>query len=275
MTDVDMLIDGEAVSQVPATDRGLHYGDGLFETIAVLDGQPVLWPEHHARLVDGCARLGLPAPAADILEAEIGALSRGHARAVVKVVVTRGSGGRGYAPPPEPVPMRLVARYPWPEYPTEWLEQGVRVRTCRTRLGCNPALAGIKHLNRLEHVLARAEWDDPDIAEGLMCDSAGNVIEGTMSNVFCVHGGVLRTPQLSRCGVAGIMRAQLLQFAEAAGVVVEQTDLSLAAIAGADEVLLCNSLIGAWRVRELDGRSLAPGPVAQALAERLRARWPL
>lgn len=275
MSDIDMLIDGEAVSHVPATDRGLHYGDGVFETIAVLDGQPVLWPEHRARLVEGCTRLGLPAPAGDILDAEVAALSRGHARAVVKVVVTRGSGGRGYAPPPEPLPMRLVARYPWPAHPPHWRERGVRVRVCSTRLGCNPALAGIKHLNRLEHVLARAEWDDPDIAEGLMCDPAGNVIEGTMSNVFCVHGGVLRTPQLSQCGVAGIMRAQLLLLAEEAGLAATEQALSLADVRSADEILLCNSLIGLWRVCELDGRPLASGPVADALAERLRARWPL
>jgi len=275
MRDSAMLIDGVPATSLPASDRGLHYGDGLFETVAVVDGRPVLWPEHRARLDEGCRRLGIPVAPPDALDAEVAALAEGQGRGVIKAIVTRGSGGRGYLPPAEPRARRVVARHPWPDYPTRWREQGVRVRVCATRLGRNPALAGLKHLNRLEQVLARAEWSDPDMAEGLMCDEAGRVIEGTMSNVFCVSHGVVRTPQLSACGVAGIMRAQLLRLADEAGLATQEMDLSLAALARADEVFVCNSLIGLWPVRELDGRALTPGPVTRALGERLRAVWSL
>lgn len=275
MSDTAMLIDGVPATSLPASDRGLHYGDGLFETLAVIDARPVLWSEHRARLEEGCRRLGIPVPPPDALDADVAALAEGQGRGVIKVIVTRGSGGRGYRPPAEPVARRVVSRHPWPDYPPQWFERGVRVRVCTTRLGRNPALAGLKHLNRLEQVLARAEWSDPDIAEGLMLDESGHVIEGTMSNVFCVADGVVRTPQLSACGVAGIMRAQLLGLAEQSGLATQEADLSLAALAGADEVFVCNSLIGLWPVRELDGRAMMPGPVSRVLDERLRAKWPL
>lgn len=271
MMDSDILINGEHGAHLAPRERGLHYGDGLFETVAVYRGRALWWAEHRARLAEGCTRLGIPMPPAGVLDAEVGALSAGYARAVVKVIVTRGSGGRGYAPPHESEPTRLVMRYPWPEYPQDWPEAGVRVRLCATRLACNPVLAGLKHLNRLEQVLARAEWRDPQIAEGLMCDLRDRVVEGTMSNVFCVRDGILRTPKLSVCGVAGIMRAELLRMAREAGLMVEETDLSVAELSAADEVFLSNSVIGLWPVRELEGRSLAMGPVSRVLRQQLAA----
>jgi 4-amino-4-deoxychorismate lyase len=194
------MINGEIKELFPATDRGLHYGDGLFETIAVINGRPTLWQAHMERLQCGCELLGIPLPDLQQLHEEASSLCSSEERVVLKLMITRGSGGRGYRPPQDVLSQRILFRYPWPDSPD--LSHGIQLRVCQTPLACNPALAGIKHLNRLEQVLARAEWDDPAIHEGLMCDLDGRVKEGTMSNLFWVEDSQLFTPDLSRCGVA-------------------------------------------------------------------------
>ena len=205
------LINGVAATCIDAHDRGFHYGDGLFETFAVSNGEPAMWDMHMQRLLLGCQRLGFPAPDPTLLRSEalsLCAVPDAPARGVLKIIITRGGGGRGYrAPSPSAVlatggVTRMLALYPWPDYPAAFWSEGVAVRVCATRLGCNPALAGIKHLNRLEQVLARNEWDDASVAEGLMLDPQGSVIEGTMTNLFVVRNGQLLTPDVSQCGGA-------------------------------------------------------------------------
>ena len=192
------LIDGREAVAIDVRDRGLHYGDGLFETLAVAQGRPLLWRRHMQRLAAGCRRLRIPPPAAETLREEAERLCARLDRAVLKIMVTRGDGGRGYAPPPAAAGTRVLMTYPWPPYPERHRRDGVAVRVCAARLGASPGLVGLKHLNRLEQVMARAEWDDPSIAEGLMLDAAGHVIEGTMSNLFAVIGGRLVTPDLTQ-----------------------------------------------------------------------------
>lgn len=262
-----MLIDGKDSDQIAADDRGLLYGDGLFETLAVHSGEPQLWTRHMARLARGCVRLGIEPPSVDLLQVEARALCAGSARAVLKIIVTRGSGGRGYRPPAPALPRRILSLHPWPDHPAHWSQQGVSVRLCDTPLGANPRLAGLKHLNRLEQVLARAEWDDPDIAEGLMLDAAGGLIEGTMSNLFLVRDGRLRTPALERCGVAGVMRARVLELAAQGGIASEVSELGLTDLQGADEVFVCNSVIGIWPVRRVQSMEFTPGPVTRFLQQ--------
>lgn len=262
----DILINGVADGQLAALDRGLQYGDGLFETLRICASRPCLWSAHMARMKQGCTRLGIPMPAEMLLRQEAENLCAGVDDGVLKIVLTRGSGGRGYRPPEVPEPTRLLARFPAPEYPPEIATQGVAVRICEIRLGHSPTLAGLKHLNRLEQVLARAEWQDTEIAEGLMQDIEGNIIEGTMSNLFMVKAGTLRTPELSRCGVAGVMRAQVMAAAERLEMPVGEGRLGLRDLAAADELFLCNSVIGIWPVRELAGREYTPGPVTAHLA---------
>lgn len=259
-----------------ALDRGLAYGDGLFETMAVVEGEPVLWDAHLARLTAGCARLGIPAPDPQQLAGEAARLCHGHPRAVLKLVYTRGSGGRGYAPPAPAAPVRILSVHPWPTVSGHAGREGVRVRVCQTRLARQPALAGMKHLNRLEQVLARQEWNDPDIAEGVMCDTHGQVIEGVMSNLFVVKDGQLWTPDLSECGVAGIMRAYLLARCSSRGVSATIAPMSLASLHDADEVLLCNSVIGIWPVRELLSPAAVPHTTPdQYPANDHRITWPV
>lgn len=253
-----MLIDGRPGDALPVSDRLLHYGDGLFETIAVFHGRPCLWQRHLDRLASGCRRLDIPMPDAALLAEEAARLCRGVERGVLKLVISRGSGGRGYRPPVVAQPRRILALHPWPDYPAAAWEEGVQLRWCDTPLGLNPALAGLKHCNRLEQVLARAEWDDPAIAEGLMCDVRGQVIEGTMSNLFVLSDGRLLTPSLDHCGVAGVARALVLEVASATGMPCEQRVLTRDAVQQADALLLSNALIGLWPVRRLATRNLDP-----------------
>jgi 4-amino-4-deoxychorismate lyase len=242
------LLDGREADRIPIDDRGLQYGDGLFETCVLRQGRVELWGRHRQRLFDGCRRLAIPEPDSEQLDAELEALCVGHDAGLVKLIVTRGSGGRGYLPPSPAHPRRLFQLYPPVTWPESHYRQGVRLRLCDARLGHNRALAGIKHLNRLEQVLARAEWRDPDIAEGLLQGQDGNWIEGTMSNLFLISAGQLLTPDLSQCGVAGIMRALVLELAADLGIPCRVQAIDTAALAGADEVFVTNSVIGLWPV---------------------------
>jgi len=249
------VINGQATDGISSLDRGLLYGDGVFETIAVEAGQPRFWLRHLARLSSGCERLGIPQPEGRRLLEESLAVISGIARGVLKIIVTRGCAGRGYRPATDAIPTRIIQLHPWPDYPETCSGSGVRVRLCRQRLGHNPALAGIKHLNRLEQVLARGEWDDPGILEGLLLDGDDRLVEGTMGNLFLIRDRVLMTPDLSRCGVAGILRSVVMELAAKVPMPVEVRALGLDDLQKADEVFLTNSIIGIWPVNAVEDRS--------------------
>ena len=172
------------------------------------------------------------------------------ADSVIKIIITRGEGGRGYKAANDVSPTRILSTHPFPDYPVS-NQSGVTVRLCEHRLGLNPTLAGIKHMNRLDQVLARNEWADDQIKEGLMLDVHDRLIEGTMTNLFMVKDQILMTPQLTQSGIEGIMRANILQLAVTENFNCVETDLSLHDLKQADEVFLCNSLIGIWPVTEL------------------------
>jgi 4-amino-4-deoxychorismate lyase len=263
------IINGRMTDCVASTDRGLLYGDGLFETIAVVGGEAGHWQQHLQRLRAGCARLGIEPVDELLLAEECRQLVDGVGKAVVKIIVTRGSGGRGYRVPARPAPTRILQLHDWPDFPLACARQGVAVRICDTRLGHNPRLAGIKHLNRLEQVLARQEWDDIGIMEGLLLDSESNLVEGTMSNLFLVRDGVLLTPDLQRCGVAGIMRSQLLERAGQISINAESCQLGMADLQAAEEVFICNSLIGIWPVISIDDRKYTRGTITSRLQDLL------
>lgn len=248
-------------------DRGLQYGDGLFETIAVAGGEPCLWRRHMQRLKQGCERLNIEYPDRGIVLEEVYREIQGRSQGVIKIILTRGSGGRGYRPPEVQSPTRLLYWSEWPGYSAQLSRTGVRVRICKIRLGQNPALAGLKSLNRLEQVLARAEWSNPDISEGLMLDTEGNLVEGTMSNLFLVHGDRLSTPDLGNCGVSGIMRAVVMEQANRLGLSLSEENLTLRDLASADGVFLSNSLIGIWPVREVEGNKIDPAAVPPSLVD--------
>ncbi len=269
------LVNGCPTDFVSAGDRGLLYGDGVFRTLRVSAGRALWWPEQYAKLASDAARLAIPCPSRADWEADIAAcLNRageqdGEQDGVLRLTLTRGEGTRGYAPPNTPTPTRLVQFSPLPA-DVDLAALG-QIHLCGLRLASQPALAGVKHLNRLEQVLARAEWTDPAVAEGLLLDAEDRLISGLSSNLFLMRGGVLFTPRLDRCGVAGVARDRFIARAPALGHPVTVTDLSRADLDAADALFLCNSVRGLRWVAEMGGRSWALHPAFTALRECLWA----
>lgn len=263
-----VLINGAPQDRISIHDRGFQYGDGLFETVAVVQGRPLLWERHMERLQRDASRLAIPVPSGPLLADEAGRLCQGVPRGVLKIICTRGVSGRGYASAPAAEPTRVLSLSSWPEYPPGAAEQGVTARFCHARLGYHPALAGIKHLNRLEQVLARAEWVD-EFAEGLMQDETGQVIEGTMSNLFIVSEGTLLTPDLTRCGVSGVIRGVVLERAPAIAS-CHVSPLTRAQVQDAEEIFLTNSVIGLWPVTKLETREYSIGPITRKIRQALQ-----
>ena len=255
------LINGEATDRIDVRDRGFQSGVGVFTTLPVMAGQPVWLDRHLTRLARDCQGIGLSYPGDALLARDIGELLREPPpAAVLKLQLTRGSGGRGYAWTPGSAITRVVSLHPPPEYPESIHATGIEAMVCQTRLGINPLLAGLKHTNRLEQILARAELQPTACGEGILLDQAGWVTEGTFTNLFLSRGGVVQTPPLDRCGVQGVMREVLLEWFSQSGHPVQSTRFGVAELYQADELMLCNSVIGVWFVRRCDHRTY-PEPV--------------
>ncbi|MFF7706821.1 aminodeoxychorismate lyase [Pseudomonas sp. NPDC007930] len=262
-------VDGLPAHAVGLADRGLAYGDGVFETVRVSAGQARLLGRHLQRLGEATRRLALPLDLA-LVEAELTRYAQAMGEGVLKLIITRGDGLRGYAASPEARCRRILQASPLPAYPEGHARDGVALFPCQTRLAIQPALAGLKHLNRLEQVLARAEWQGREEAEGLMRDTEGRVVEGVFSNLFLVNGQRLRTASLGRCGVAGTLRAELLAQAPGQGLVAEVADLAWADLASADEVFVCNSVYGIWPVIACSDLVWPVGAVTRTLQRLVR-----
>jgi 4-amino-4-deoxychorismate lyase len=266
-----VLINGEARTQVSVLDRGLHYGDGLFETIACKRRRARFINLHLDRLLTGCQRLRIPFDAVSQLRDEIRKLAADRDASLIKVMVTRGTAtGRGYGARGDETATRVVMRYSWPQEDASWWNEGVVVRLAVQRVGENPALAGLKHLNRLEQVLARSEWSDPQTLEALVFSSSGLLVSGTMSNVFIVRNRRLLTPSLDRFGVSGVMRRVVLQEALRAGIEREECALTAVDLDTAEEIFVTNARIGIWPVRAIGTRTLTVGPLTRRLQQLIR-----
>ena len=221
-------------------DRGLLYGDGLFETMLLRNGRARFLDDHMQRLFAGTARLKMNAPDAEVLRNELQLLVQGHDCGVVKLIITRGCGGRGYRASSSHECTRLWQLFA----PVATDNDGVTVQWCATRYARNPLLAGLKHLNRLEQVLAQSEWQDADIAEGLVMDTEGELISGTMSNVFMIIDGIMVTPDLRYCGVSGVMRKNVLRVARRMNLEIEERAVRPEELQSASEVFITNAVRG-------------------------------
>jgi 4-amino-4-deoxychorismate lyase len=287
----DAAVPDAHIAETLANSRGLAYGDGVFETMRAHRGVIHWWPAHWARLAQGAQRLGIPLPSRDRVEAERDAWLCDAPDAAIKLMLIRGSGGRGYAPLRDASPLWLLSAHPLPPAAPE---AGLRLRWCETRLAAQPRLAGLKHCNRLEQVLARAEWDalEPDEAacdEGLMRDDAGDVMAAISANLFVYReshscgdsqsdalantasdsaSGWL-TPRLDRCGIAGVCRAWALTALDAREVVLSPED-----VLSADAVFLCNALRGILPMAQLGTRRWMPHPAVAEAQRRLVAAHP-
>ncbi|MFT6394710.1 MAG: 4-amino-4-deoxychorismate lyase [Methylophilaceae bacterium] len=261
------LVNGSFSAPISPLDRGFAYGDGVFRTIKIINGLPEHWPMHYQTLFADCSAIGIVCPSADTFISDFKKIfDIDEFSAVVKIIVTRGEGERGYNPPAVTTPMRVMIKSSMPDYPEVNFSEGVVLHLCDTRITHQPKLAGIKHLNRLDNVLARMEWHDPKVAEGVMLDMEGNVIECTAANIVARYGDTLITPKLDQCGVAGITRKQILAHAKRLELNTAIERMNLKDLHSADEVVICNSLFGAWQVRKLAGQQWAK----QSLAEKLR-----
>lgn len=264
---VSTRVDGMEASLLAADDRGLAYGDGLFETLRVINGVVPLWSRHMRRLGEGCERLRIPMPDVDALLADVAAVTANLPDAVARITVTRGSGPRGYAASAVPVPRRVVTASAFLPPDETMIRDGIALFPCQTRLAMQPALAGIKHLNRLEQVLARAEWSDVAFADGLVMDTAGRVASAISANIFIVLNGQVMTPRVDQCGVAGIGRSLVLEwFADA-----REAELSPGMLAAASEVFISSAVRGMLAVCAIGTGRWYPGPVLRACQQHWRA----
>jgi len=273
-TAVSALVNGIAGVELSVLDRGLHFGDGVFETIACLHGRARFLALHLERLTLGCQTLGFPPPPQDLLRDEVERLARAQDRSIVKLIVTRGPATvRGYAANGREQATRLAIRYPWPVEDPVLQRQGVSVALAAMRLGENPALAGLKHCNRLEQILARNELEAAEAVEALMLSRSGKLVSGIMTNVFLVDGSPqsprLRTPAIDSCGVAGVMRRVVLREAARAGIPATECALWPADLAAATEIFLTNARVGIWPVSRLGERTLTPGRMTRRVQDLL------
>jgi len=266
-------VNGEPGTKVAVQNRGLAYGDGLFETLRISTRGPVLLEYHLDRLQDSARRLLIPIDRSAMMQ-ELNAFPGCRRPGVVKLIYTRGTGGRGYSPANLDHPTRILSSHPEPAWPAWHYEQGVHLHACRTRLGRNPLLAGMKHLNRLEQVLARSEWVDTDAhQEGLVCDTEGNMVEGVMSNLFFVVDEIVQTPLLANCGVAGVLRRWLLEQFQQLRMSVQEVEATPTHLQRASEVFTCNSVYGVWPVASLGELQWAPGSVVRRAQALFQQHW--
>lgn len=263
------MLNGREPDGSLAHARALHYGDGVFRTMLVHAGQVVDWSRQWHKLLADCQRLGLNPPELDVLEAELQLLASGQMRCVLKLILSRRTTGRGYIPKSNDCD-RLLLRSAAPEYPAHFWTQGIAVTRSSVTLSSQPLLAGVKHLNRLEQVLASHDWPE-GVQESLQCNERGEPICGTRTNLFWVDEGTLMTPDLGQCGVSGMMRQKILDLQTGRGTTIQVRNVSWQVLEQADEVFLCNSLIGLWPVQQI-GRLQrpAPGPLTLDCLRELR-----
>ena len=260
-------VDGTPGDMVPIDDRGLQYGDGLFETMLIRHGRVRFLEAHLARLAQGCLRLGIPLAVDAALRAEIHAAAAVADFALLKLLVTRGSGPRGYGPRDGMVPRRVMTVFA--TAPTTALREGVRLRVAQLTVATNPALAGLKHLNRLENVLAAREPQHADCFDALLLDAAGLIVGGTLCNVFLVSGGTLATPPVDRAGVAGVLRGIVLRECATLGLRADVRPVAAAELAAAEEIFVTNARIGVVPVRSVGEHVLPMNTIALRLAAHI------
>lgn len=263
------LINGEAAAGSRVWNRGLHYGDGVFRTCLIYEGQVIDLEKQIEKIINDAEVVSLYFAHPETLLREAQQLAQGQAQAVLKILLIRAGASRGYRTSVATAD-RLLCTYPTSRYPSANWERGIVVFRSRVRLGSQPMLAGVKHLNRLEQILASREWE-PGADEGIMGDDQNRPVSGTRGNLFWAKQGALRTPALDRCGVAGLMRDKVLQGASALKLPCSVAEGSWEELESADEVFVTNSLIGLWPVRTMGDKSwAAPGPVTRRLMETIK-----
>lgn len=245
------LVNGQFQDSLPVSDRGLQYGDGVWETLLISSSHIVLLDAHLKRLQWGCNRLKITGLDETVLRQEISLISKDISDCILKIIITRGSGGRGYSAQGLNSPTRILSLHTIPERIDYYRNSGINIQYCTTQLSHNPHLSGFKTLNCLEQVLARSELTN-DYQEGLVSDIQGNIIEGTMSNLFLIVGDQVITPLLTQCGIQGIMRAYIMSLLAKENIELVERNVSVGDINHAKRIFFTNSVIGLWFVNNID-----------------------
>lgn len=251
MTDTanTILVNGKRSDEITVFDRGLQFGDGVFETIRIHRGRPVWWDAHMNRLTDGCRRLEFEKlPDTDNLLQEVIDNAARFDTGTLKIIITRGNSNSGYRIPDD-ISDNIIMIFSEGGRHEEIPETGIMLGLCRHYIPSPSLLAGIKHLNRLEQVMARKECTEQGWDEGVMLDSEERVIEGTMSNIFAWYGDKLITPMITQAGVKGICRDVIMEQSMHAVGGIEECEISVSELLQSDGIFVCNSLIGIWPVR--------------------------
>ncbi|VAW52790.1 Aminodeoxychorismate lyase [hydrothermal vent metagenome] len=247
------LINGVATDYLTVHDRAIHYGDGLFETILWHNRKLYFWPQHYLRLKQSADKIKLACPEESLLIADIENLlsdAKSEQAYAIKVIITRGTSLRGYQFDKKPMTTRIATISAIESDYSSLLSQHLLsgdLTVCEQQVSINENLAGLKHLNRLENVLARNESTivkNSNVVDGLMLNAHQYVIECTTSNVFSVKDKILYTPKLNQSGVQGVMRDAIIAIAKNNNINVTLSDMTIEKIKSMDEVFITNSLIG-------------------------------
>ena len=251
-----VLVNGQPAHSIDVSDRGMHYGDGVFETMVVIDKHIRFLDSHLERLNKGCRRLSLVIPDLEILKTEFEEVLSSNTASpfIIKLLLTRGSGGRGYGIPENSRTTRIITTHDFPDKVMRFWEDGLQLHVCKQPLAINASLAGIKHLNRLEQVLASSERTDQLYDEGIMLSTSGNVIEGTMSNLFWVKDGIYFTPDLTNCGIEGVIRSKVIDLLANMNIELMTGNYLLEDVLKADKVFMTNSTMLIAQVVSVDDR---------------------
>jgi 4-amino-4-deoxychorismate lyase len=243
------LINGK-FQHISPFDRAFQYGDGIFRTFVVENKKPRHWKYQYKKIIEDCLAIKIKPPKEKELLSDIASLFRNNKKAVGKFIISRGLSERGYKFNKDIVHNRFLIKTKMPSYPKAIFSSGVNLYVCKHRL--NPSiLSGVKHLNRLENVMARQEWKSDQYADGILLDTDGNVIECISSNIFMRIGKVIYTPKIRDVGIKGVTRELTIKISSQLGFKVKEAIFSLNKLLEADEVLITNSLFGVLQVKKI------------------------
>ena len=256
------LVNGEFISEISVYDRGLNYGDGFFETMKwSIDnkgqGKVEFWKRHVKRLKFGCQKILISFSLKKLYDYKKKILKKacesGRKSGILKIIITRGSGGRGYRLVPKLEPSIILLVYPDVRIDENFYNEGVNLTYCKKRMSSNHFLGGTKNLNRLDSVLAASEFDENLFFEGIVCNNLGEIIEGTKTNIFFLKNNILHTPNINDVGIKGIIRDVIVEkkkinfFSEIVECKIKKNDIEQA-----ESIFITNSIYKILPVKSLN-----------------------
>ncbi|MCG7496997.1 aminodeoxychorismate lyase [Vibrio sp. Of7-15] len=263
------LVNGIKRTELSIADRGFQYGDGCFTTMLVKGGNIQLWLYHKERLQLALSRLSIKEPDWEAIQEWLVSVQSPKTLYGIKILISRGQGGRGYGSDGCNATQVVISSFDFPKHYLEWADKGIDLAICKTQLGHNPLLAGIKHNNRLEQVLIKQELSRLNAIDGVVCGLDGNVVETSVANLFWVRDKVLYTPATTLAGVDGVMRRHVLSLTKSIGLCYKVVTWPLEQLLGADEVFITNSLMQIVPVNRIGSQEFTSHTVTRQIQETL------